>query len=326
MKIKLEIEIPLLRGRLHIAYPMISFMHHPKGEVFLNNYFLNLECRKNGQCLDLCYVSLMERSNQAWMHYLNMHHYYHDFPKEKNMKLHEALLDELMKGNYICIYLDDYFLPKKLKIPRHRVYINLIYGVDTEQEYYHSVGYNEHNKFVELPIPFESVNQAFYLPIVETFRPDLQKEFSFNKEHFLLQIDDFLTSRNRLISAQSMDFFGTNKCDYVYGVAVYDRVVAHLLAVSDGQEYDLRNLYQLYELAVHNNRRIQYMAQNNLWVCSNKLIRLSKRALDNSQIANNIMLKYLIKKDVSLIKRAVEAVNNQKKDNIELYMEMVHGR
>ncbi len=42
IKKELYVKDPLLKGRLHIAYPMISFMQHPKGQLFLYNFFLNL--------------------------------------------------------------------------------------------------------------------------------------------------------------------------------------------------------------------------------------------------------------------------------------------
>jgi hypothetical protein len=42
IKKELYVKDPLLKGRLHIAYPMISFMQHPKGQLFLYNFAIFL--------------------------------------------------------------------------------------------------------------------------------------------------------------------------------------------------------------------------------------------------------------------------------------------
>lgn len=144
MKKELKVFIPLLSGRLHITYPMISFMQHKDGEKFLYNSFLNIECLKSGTDLNLCYTTLVEKENCYDLHHINIWKEYEDFLKEKNVDLISAIIDENNKENYVYIAFDDFYLPNKRH--EHNLHINMIYGYDDIERVFFSVGYDEEKK------------------------------------------------------------------------------------------------------------------------------------------------------------------------------------
>lgn len=319
---ELYMEEPLLRGRLHIAYPMISFMQHPKGEEYLYNFFLNLECHKENRDLNFCYVSQLDQKNISWIHYLNTHHCYLDFLNEKKMDIHEALKDELEKSNYIYLAFDDFYLPFKAKEPVHKIHINMIYGMDTKKKIYRTVGYDEKGQFKKIPLPFPAVAQGLGSPVVEVFHPDKKKAFHFNRELFLLQIKDFLNAENNMVSAEALALDNINKEDFIYGIAVYERILEHLKEVSDGEFYDLRNLYQLFEWSMLNRLRMQFLFEEKICGDKETTIQKTEKCYEESRVAHMLMLKYSCNRDVSIVRKVSDLVKQHRQDSIMLYREM----
>lgn len=321
MRKELKISIPLLKGRLHITYPLISITQHQAGELYLYNYFINMECHKWQKDLNLCYVTQAEMGSTSWVHYLNQYYYYYNFLEEKGMKLHEALQDEINKGNYISLWFDDYFLPCKTEC--HNIHINMIYGYDTEKEIYLSFGYDNERMLRRLPVPFSAAEEGFVQLGVTVFQPDFLKQFSFSAEHFFLQVNDFLNSQNNLVSVEALEEFHINKNDFMYGLAVYDRIIEHLEKVQTGESgYDLRNLYQLYELSELNSIRIKYLMEKKICRFPDGTEEMGLRVLNKSKTAHNLMLKYTIRKSERTISKAIECVKRHREDNFDLYRKM----
>ena len=127
IKKELYVNDTLLKGRLHIAYPMISFMQHPKGQLFLYNFFLNLECSKKEEDLNVCYVSQLDHSDISWIHYLNNHRCYLNLKERRIISFSREIEDmalvnyeEMRKGHYLmlkyfCTY-DSRIMPRILEI------------------------------------------------------------------------------------------------------------------------------------------------------------------------------------------------------------------
>ncbi|MFR3251929.1 MAG: hypothetical protein ACLTQL_13190 [Eisenbergiella sp.] len=204
MKKELKIFKPLLSGRLHITYPMIAFMQHKDGETFLYNSFLNIECWKEGYDLGLCYTTLIEKENCYDLHHINIHKEYEDFLEEKKMDLISAIIDENNKENYVYIAFDDFYLPDKIQ--KHNLHINMIYGYDDDKRIFFSVGYDGEGNYRKLLIPFEAAEKAFTsYRKVEVYRPNYDVDYTFDKQYFLLQVQDFLASEHNFVTEEEMN-------------------------------------------------------------------------------------------------------------------------
>lgn len=305
MRKELKVFMPLLNGRLHIAYPMIAFMQHKDGETFLYNSFLNIECLKEGEDLNLCYTTLIEKENCYDLHHLNIWKEYEDFLKEKKTDLVTAIIDENDKENYVYIAFDDFYLPHKTH--EHDLHINMIYGYDDAERVFFSVGYDEEKKFRELLIPFDAAEQAFGdFRKVEVYRPKHNMNYSFDKKYFFLQVQDFLASEHNFVTEEEMNECYLSKKDFFYGLKVYDRVEEHLLRYIDGGELDFRNIHQLYELSLLNMKRMVYLKENLNFNISNELIGMSSEIFKICGIMRNCTLKSQIKNDKYIIKTVLK--------------------
>lgn len=323
MKKELKVFKPLLSGRLHITYPMIAFMQHKDGETFLYNSFLNIECLKEGYDLNLCYTTLIEKENCYDLHHINIYKQYEDFLEEKKMDLVSAIIDENNKENYVYIAFDDFYLPEK-KQEKHFLHINMIYGYDDDEKVFFSVGYDGERNYRKLLIPFEAAEKAFTsFRKVEVYRPNHNVNYSFDKQYFLLQVQDFLASEHNFVTEEEMNECYLSKKDFFYGFKVYDRVEEHLLQHIDGADLDFRNIHQLYELSLLNMKRMVYLKENLNFNISEELIEMSCEIFGISKLMRNYTLKSQIKNDKSLIKRVSEYLNLHKEKNEYFYNQLL---
>ncbi len=322
MKKELTVFKPLLSGRLHITYPMIAFMQHKDGEIFLYNSFLNIECLKEGYDLNLCYTTLIEKENCYDLHHINIWKEYEDFLIEKKTDLVSAIIDESNNGNYVYIAFDDYYLPNKTH--EHELHINMIYGFDDDERVFFSVGYDRENNYRKLLIPFEAAEKAFTsFRKVEVYRPNHNVNYSFDKQYFLLQVQDFLASEHNFVTEEEMNECYLSKKDFFYGFKVYDRVEEHLLQHIDGADLDFRNIHQLYELSLLNMKRMVYLKESLNFNISEKLIEMSSEIFEISKLMRNYTLKSQIKNDKSLIKRVSEYLDLHREKNEYFYNQLL---
>ena len=321
LKEELYVKEPLLKGRLHIAYPMISFMQHPKGELFLYNFFLNLECSKKEEDLNVCYVSQLDHDDISWIHYLNKYHCYLNYFNRDNNEMHMDFQDEIHQGNYIYLSFDDFYLPNKMKKPQHYEHVNMIYGYDSERQIYNTIGYDENRMFGVIDLPFDAAEQGIVKGTVEIFSPDMGKEFEFSIPHFVRQLDDFIEGRNSLVSERALALDGIKKSDYIYGINVYDRIEKSIFELcSDGKgEYDIRTLYMLYEWSRLNFKRISYLREKKVIDFSSEI---EKNAFENCkeiEIIHHMMIKYILTKDKKILLKILEKLLHHKEKSVSIY-------
>ena len=322
IKKELYIAEPLLKGRLHVAYPMISFMQHPKGQLFLYNFFLNLECSKKEEDLNVCYVSQLDHSDISWIHYLNNHRCYLNFFDEEGEGLHADLQDEIDHNNYIYLSFDDFYLPEKMREPRHLEHINMIYGYDQKRGIYKTVGYNSEKKFSFMDLPFSAAEKGVVKTTVETFSPDMEKEFSFSIQHFKMQLDDFIEGKNDLIPEKALEFDGIRKEDFVYGIKVYDRIIESIGQLGEGRGYDRRTLYMLHEWSELNYMRIQYLKERHIISFSREIDDMALLNYEEMRKGHYLMLKYFCTYDSRILPRILEILKRHKERSIHLYTKL----
>ncbi len=322
IKKKLDIINPLLKGRLHIAYPMISFMRHPKGLLFLYNFFLNIECNKEGEDLNVCYVSQLDHRDISWIHYLNHYHCYLNFFDEESEGLHTDFQDEINQNNYIYLSFDDFYLPYKMEEPMHHEHINMIYGYDKERKVYNTIGYDSKGKFRPIDLPFSAAEKGIVKTTVETFSPDMKKEFIFSTQHFDLQLADFLKGINNLVSEKALAFDGIRKETFLYGICVYDRVMESIKQLDEKDSYDIRSLYMLYEWSKLNYVRIKYLREKRIINWGEEIENLAFLNYTEMKKGHFMMIKYIYIKDNKILPLILEILKRHKERSIHLYTKM----
>ena len=131
-------------------------------------------------------------------------------------------------------------------------------------------------------------------------RPNYDVDYTFDKQYFLLQVQDFLASEHNFVTEEEMNECFLNKKDFFYGLKVYDRVAEHLLQHLDGENLDFRNIHQLYELSLLNMKRMVYLKENLNFNIPDEFIEMSSEIFKISEIMRNFTLKSQIKNDKSL--------------------------
>lgn len=113
-------------------------------------------------------------------------------------------------------------------------------------------------------MPFSAAEKGVVKTTVETFSPDMGKEFSFSIRHFKMQLDDFIEGKNDMIPEKALAFDGIRKGDFVYGIKVYDRIIESIRQLGKRRDYDRRTLYMLYEWSELNYMRIQFLRERHI--------------------------------------------------------------
>lgn len=323
-KKRLYVTEPALKGRLHIAYPMISFMQHPKGELFLYNFFLNLECSKKEEDLNVCYVSQLDHEDISWIHYLNHYECYLNYFDGEGIQMHTDFQNEIEEGNYLYLTFDDFYLPDKMKVPKHYNHVNLIYGYDCERKSYNTIGYDSNGIFRPIDLPFDAAEKGIINTTVETFSPDIEKKFNFSIEHFIRQLDDFIKGENNLVSEKALELDEIKKEDFIYGVNIYDRIEQSILKLKLGEkeECDIRIPYILYEWSELNYKRIQYLKENSIVNFGKEIENDAFEICKEMKVMYYMMMKYILTKDRKILLKASEKLTKHKEKSICLYMKM----
>lgn len=316
MEKKLYLEKPFLYGRLHIGYPMISIMQHQNGKEFLYNYFLNLECHKSNRDLNLCYVSQVDRKSISWINYLNEYRL-ENINDKKNIV--DIFCTEINNNKYIYTKFDDYYLPEKLAIKRHYIHDNMIYGYDDIKKVFYTYGYDLNGKLRSIELPFEAAVDGFKIPgFIEIYSPDLKKNFDFNKEHFKIQIEDFLNSRNTLISDAAWEKCGFSKKDFYYVADVYKRIFEYIKEIPQNG-LDIRNTYMIYEWSKLNYIRMVFLKNSKYYLISNILIKDAKDIYYKSKANHYLALKYGIVKDENLLVKIKDNIIWHRNNMLKFY-------
>ena len=200
----------------------------------------------------------------------------------------------------------------------------MIYGYDDDERVFFSVGYDSERKYRKLLIPFDVAEKAFTsFRKVGVYRPNHDVNYSFDKQYFLFQVQDFLASEHNFVTEEEMNECYLSKKDFFYGLKVYDRVEEHLLRHMDGEGLDFRNIHQLYELSLLNMKRMSYLKENLDFNISDELIEMSSEIFKISEIMRNYTLKSRIKNDKNLIEKVLEYLNLHREKNVFFYNQLL---
>lgn len=177
------------------------------------------------------------------------------------------LIDNIGKGYYAIIYLDEYYLPGKENYQKeHLVHESLIYGYDDAQKKFMAIGFDANHSFGMMRFDYPRVREAFEkgklhykdeggiwaeTMAVRLIKPvDFEKEYPFSLERYLAKLSKYRFPA--VEPARIYPFRLANEATCQFGINVHDAVVAHLKKLLKGKmTLEFKELHFLYEHKKH---------------------------------------------------------------------------
>lgn len=222
-----------------------------------SNYFQLFLDRNNSVKVD--YYNISKRD--YGYHYLNQFIRF-DYKIVENISqsdFYEYMINLIYEGNYVCMHIDEFYFDVVEKVTkRHYVHSNLLYGIDTDNQLFFALGYNDDGKLCKKTISFENLYKAYmavnnreYKKVeVMQYCPSRNK-YKFEIEYFLLQIKEFLQGEN-----SSLRLAGVLPIvEGEYGIKVYKYLADHPNIMIE----DLRIAYLFVERNKLMKERINFL-------------------------------------------------------------------
>ncbi len=265
---------------------------------------------------------------------------YQDFAIKDNKSLFlESINDNLQKGKYIYLFLDEYYVPERSSFGKyHFVHDILIYGVDKQSKTYLVIGYNSEFEFVKSQIDFEACYQGFvnnedhiYIKAVALKRDT----FTMKEEVLKIMLEDYLYGRNSKehldlyidMSTYCPPFFDCRKqLSSSFGVKVYDQYIKDIIECAEQNlEIDYRISYLLYEHHKLMRNRVLYLQDKGVIKKDLKLVQTADDIIRRTKQLVNISLKSLyVKEKKVLCERLIEILVFLEKIDCKFISDIIH--
>ncbi len=193
------------------------------------------------------------------------------------------IIDQINKGYYVNIFLDEYYLENKSRyLKEHFVHENLIYGYDNSTRKFKTVGLDKNDMFNlftheydELRLGFEEGKKHYMvdapyaaggaLHIIKV--KDTEKEHIFEQDIFLNRINSFLCSEGDLerVNLPYRPGFDNEKpsaSNMVYGLEVILQIVKRLRMLANGEVcLDYRAIHLVSEHGKGLYNKLKFIAE-----------------------------------------------------------------
>ena len=168
------------------------------------------------------------------------------------------VLDCLTDGYYVDLEVDEYYLPDRSAFKRyHESHSLLIFGYNSDEEKFRTIGYDQNNNYKRQNINFSMVLQAYgilenknhmslvsYLPQPTVTRTRIV-EYKFNVELVSEMLKDYIYSNNTLDSLRLILRFDYNSESRAFGINAIGRLE---FEPNEGSDFiDPRSTYCLWE-------------------------------------------------------------------------------
>lgn len=199
----LPINIPMITGYLHHAYPLIAIEDHPDfKEWFFSNY-IQLYCQHyddsfwfNFFGFDLCPGIYEVPSLLSFQKIDNI------MVKNNIIDISDFIINCINQGYYICIYLDDFYVKCRQFYYNniHFIHEHLIYGYDFKKNSFTSMGYYGEGAITSSEISFPDLEKAYRASSdnlsINIYKSDKNATYNFDTQNLIELLEDYLYSRD----------------------------------------------------------------------------------------------------------------------------------
>lgn len=232
------------------------------------------------------------------------------------------IMNAINQGKYLFLWVDRYHLPVSASYQKHHVPHELfIYGYDQDSQEIYIADNLQHGKFTFTKCGFRDINAGhFCLHDIYDMRRIMTIQVNPLRPLASSPIDVPRIKHSLEFYLNSLDFIYVDKEPKISGIKILD----HMLALAPKkQEYDLRAFHLLYEHSLFMERRVSYLAQNNLLTCHTFDVSPYTQLKNNALIMRNLVIKHQLTHDAQLFQKLKMMLLNFKDMQIKLFTDLI---
>lgn len=331
--LKLPFHKPLIRGYLHHAYQLsvLGMQDRVKPWIFMN--FIQLVTDKD--CFRYPVQFYMpDEQGYNWSVLSPCFDYQilnRNIVMQYNLKFVDIVRNSIREGKYVYAYVNEKYVPGTWAAENNFNFNHMImiYGINEELQRAYFWGYDQHRNFTERSIDYEQLQQA-YVDNKYDFQRTESRLFLFKiREDPGLNLSLELASViEQLIALRESKRVVKNvydyhaKFEYIYGLEVYQRVIAILRSVLENNRKDIMRslMIPLHVLMEHKQvmvERLKYIESHHPHISLDRFIADFAGLSTFFESLRNQILKYEMSENPAIVEQMIDKmqeVQNQEYD------------
>jgi hypothetical protein len=230
---------------------------------------------------------------------------------------------QISQGYYLDSCLDNFYLKCSRDYEKkHFIHTTFVYGFDKEKKHVYISDFYDNGKYVRESVSYEDINKSIegidYLINLYKYQ---DFDYLFNINQLKIFVEDYINCRDSL---NKFEFSCANfNKDNLYGLNFYDYIID---VFCKEEKLDLRPFHILSDHKVMMRIRLGYLYK--LEIFNNKLIEKMEKKNDlilyETSILRNMVIKYNLNYDNSLIRKIIQKCSFIKTSDYELMMDLLN--
>ncbi|WP_149847013.1 hypothetical protein [Paenibacillus sp. 37] len=302
----LPIAKPKVLGFLHHAFPLSIIGNYTDYIPWFHNNFIQILCNteyfenKNDHLVDFYFP------NDPLFSYPCLETYASK-PEFSNVQTNivDFVINSINKDCYVYTHVDEFYIPhRNVHNQFHHTHNIFVYGYENGN--FNVLGFDENQNFASTQVTFEEFSEGYAhanykLSILYNYNNYVIPQF--NIYNVIRSIKDYLSSVN---TVHGNSYLPLNP---IFGIKAYDYLKKYVETIKqDSTRADIRPFHLLLEHKICMLERIAYLEENNFLTNSN-LDKEYKEIVQLAQDQRNIILKYTLIKDDSLLLKLVSSID-----------------
>jgi hypothetical protein len=299
------------------SYPEHAFFHsglshHKDFETYLYSNYIQLSVQWNRR-INFDYVDLMD-TRTPLMEIQRL-------PKRNlenfGIGIINFIVTSIDNGYYYYAYVNEYHIPGSPAYQKYSFsHMILVYGYDLEGKTLNIAGFLENRKFMASKVSFLEFEKAYqelddtgsfsYMKILDFYTINENGKYGFDVKWVIEQLKDYFYSKNTSERYRAI----RNPIQTYYGLEVFTFLKKCLYEASENDYKLHRESYHVlldHKKCMHD--RVRYLFANQ-YINDESICDRYADLVNDTMILRNLMLKYNIKKDKSLIEKIANKIDS----------------
>ena len=232
------------------------------------------------------------------------------------------IIDAINQNKYLLLWIDRYHLPvSSLYQKEHLPHELFVYGYDQNTREIYIADNLNHGKFIFTTCNFNDINIGhFCLSDLYDMRRIMTIKINPQRPLASFSINVKQIKRSLQFYLESWNFLFVDDKSKISGIKIFD----HILVLAEKyQEYDRRFFHLLYEHSLFMEKRVFYLAQNNLLNSRKFDLAAFTHLKNNALIMRNLVLKYQLTRNISLFQKIEHLLLDFKAMQIRLFTDLI---
>lgn len=313
MKKKLPIGMPRITCALHHAYPLSILAISDDYLPWFYSHYIQMEYETDHKYRFNFYrYPQYLVSVSPWLQIQMVHH---NVVRRAYKNTVDFIKDAINEDLYVQMDVDEFYIPgKELYNRRHYTRELLVYGYNSQNQTFKTLGFNAEGNYTSNNVPFRQFEEAHINSIsrneqdcrVFMFKYVDNAHYEFDLDAVLEQLQDYLYAVN---TSKRFRSFAPVK-NYAYGLATY-RVIQSYLLFRAKNVSDINRLifHTLWEHKKCMQERLNFLEQHGFLSSSFGLQIAYEGVKKETEKLRAMSFKYALTKDTAIVERMIELIN-----------------